>query len=237
MNMREDQIYHRIGIYGIQNKINGYIYIGKTGMNFGDRWDSHRALLRSNKHYNKYLQRAWNKYGEENFEFIIVEECDVDAINEREIYYIKFYRDQNLSYNLADGGEGGSFLGKHLSEETKRKIGDKNRVNMTGRKASDETKQKMSRSQKNRYEQWTDDDRQAWGEMSSKTARGYKWSEEDRQKMIGNKNGATHTVEEIKEIRRLHEKESLSCREIADLLHKSYDFIYGIITYRRWANI
>ena len=114
MNMREDKIYHRIGIYGIQNKINGCIYIGKTGMNFGDRWDSHRALLRSNKHYNQYLQRAWNKYGEENFEFIVVEECDVDVINEREIYYIKFYRNQNLSYNLADGGEGGSFLGKHL---------------------------------------------------------------------------------------------------------------------------
>ena len=206
-------------------------------MNFGDRWDSHRTLLRSNKHYNQYLQRAWNKYGEENFEFIVVEECDVDVINDREIYYIKFYRDKNLSYNLVDGGEGGYFLGKHLSEETKRKIGEKNRINMIGRTVSDETKQKMARAQNNRYEQWTDSDRKAWGEMSSKTARGYKWNEEDRQKMIGNKNGATHTLEEIKEIRRLHEKENLSCREIADLLHKSYAFIYGIITYRRWTNI
>lgn len=237
MKAREDQIYYRIGIYGIQNKINGCIYIGKTGMNFGDRWDSHRALLRSNKHFNLYLQRAWNKYGEENFEFIIVEECNVDDINDRERYYIQFYREQDLSYNLADGGEGGAFLGKHLSEETKRKIGEKNRINMLGRKASDETRAKMSRSQKDRYDQWTEEDRQAWGRMSSETASGYKWNEESKQKMIGNKNGATHTVEEIQEIRRLHEIDHLSCREIADLLNKSYDFIYGIITYRRWANI
>ena len=237
MKTREDKIYYRIGIYGIQNKINGCIYIGKTGMSFGDRWDSHRALLRANKHFNQYLQRAWNKYGEDNFEFIIVEECSVDELNNREIYYIGFYRDQNLSYNLADGGEGGSFLGKHLSEETKRKIGEKNRINMTGRKASDETKEKMSRSQKDRYDQWTDDDRKAWGKMSSEIARGYKWNEESKQKMVGNKNGATHTAEEIKEIRKLHESDHLSCREIADLLNESYNFIYGIITYRRWANI
>ena len=34
---REDKIYSRIGIYGIRNKVNNKIYVGKTGMNFGDR--------------------------------------------------------------------------------------------------------------------------------------------------------------------------------------------------------
>ena len=183
------------------------------------------------------IRQIIGKYGEENFEFIILEECNVDDLNNKEIYYIQYYKKQNLSYNLADGGEGGAFLGKHLSEETKRKIGEKNRINMTGRKASDETRDKMSNSQKARYEQWTDDDRQAWGAMSSETASGYKWSEDSKQKMVGNKNGSTHTVEEIKEIRRLHEVSKLSCREIADILNESYNFIYGIITYRRWANI
>lgn len=206
-------------------------------MNFGDRWDSHKSLLRNNKHFNPYLQNAWNKYGEENFEFIVVEECVVEELDDKERHYIKFYREQNLSYNLADGGEGGNFLGKHLPEETKRKIGEKNRINMTGKKMSEETKQNMSKAQKERYNNWTDEDRQAWGKLSSEKASGYKWSEESKKKMIGNKNGATHTIDEIKEIRRLHEVENKSCREIADIFSLSYPFVYNIITYRRWADI
>lgn len=237
MTEREDKIYNRICIYGIKNKVNNYIYIGKTGMNFGDRWDSHRALLRSNKHFNKHLQRAWNKYGEESFEFIVVEDCDVDELNDKERYYIQLYRDQNLSYNFADGGEGGSFLGKHLSDETKRKIGDKNRVHMTGRTLSDETRAKMSKSQKERYEQWTDEERAAWGILSSEKASGYKWNEQSRNKMIGNKNGATHTADEIREIRRMYEVDNMSCREIADYFHESYNYIFNIVKYKRWVNI
>lgn len=237
MLKRDDNIYSRIGIYGIRNLINGKIYVGKTGMNFGDRWDSHRALLRGGKHFNQYLQRAWDKYGEENFDFIIIEECGVEELDENERYYIRLYKEKGLSYNFADGGEGGSFLGKHLSEETKRKIGEKNRINMTGKKPSEETRNKMSESQNKRYSNWTEEERQAWGVLSSERARGYKWDEESRNKMIGNKNGATHTEDEIKAIRRMYEIDKKSCREIADLLNESYAFIYGIVTYRRWKNI
>lgn len=206
-------------------------------MNFGDRWDSHRSLLRNNKHFNQYLQNAWNKYGEKNFEFVVIEDCTISDLDDKERYYIQFYREQNLSYNIADGGDGGNLLGKHLSEKTKRRIGDKNRINMTGKKMSDETKQKMSQSQKKRYNKWTDEDRQAWGKMSSEKACGYTWNEESKKKMLGNKNGAKHTADEIKEIRRLHEIENKSCKEIADIFNLSYPFVYNIITYRRWANI
>jgi group I intron endonuclease len=237
MEKRSDKVYSRIGIYGIQNKINGYMYIGKTGMNFGDRWDSHRSLLRNGKHFNQYLQRAWNKYGENNFDFVVVEDCNIDELDDKERYYIQLYKSQQKSYNLADGGEGGAFLGKHLPEETKRKIGYKNRIHMTGRKLTEETRNKMSQSQKDRYEQWTEEDRQAWGKMSSEKARGYAWNDESKKKMMGNKNGATHTPEEIKEIRHLHEKENKSCKEIAEYFNLSYMYVYNIITYRRWANI
>lgn len=237
MEQRNDHIYQKIGIYGIKNKVNGKIYIGKTGMNFGDRWDSHRALLRNNKHFNSYLQHAWNKYGEDNFEFIIVEECSVNQLNDKEKYYISYYKKLNKSYNIADGGEGGCFLGKHLSDETKKKIGEKNRIHMLGRKMSDNTKQKMSNSQKQRYSLWSDQDRIEWGQMTSKCASGYHWSEESKKKMKDNKNGATHSVDEIKFIRSLHENDNKTCREIADSLHLSYDFVYEIITYRRWKNI
>ncbi len=237
MEMREDRIYNRIGIYGIQNKINGNIYVGKTGMNFGDRWDSHKSLLRNNKHFNQYLQNAWNKYGEENFEFVVIEDCSVEELDEKEQYYIKLYKKQDISYNLSDGGEGGYFLGKSLPEDVKRKIGEKNRIHMTGKKMSEQTKQKMSQSQLKRYSQWTEEDRQEWGKLSSEKASGYKWDEQSKQKMRGNKNGATHTEDEIREIRRLYEVENKTCRKIADLFGLSYDYVYGIVKYKRWANI
>ena len=164
-------IYKEYGIYGIKNKVNNKIYVGKTIMNFGDRWDCHKSQLRGGYHDNPHLQNSWNKYGEDNFEFIIIYNCenneDVDQVNLLEIEYIKHYRDLGLSYNIHDGGDGGLLLGKHLSEETKRKIGEKNRINMTGRKASEKTKQKMSESHRKFYDAWTDEDRQEWGKKMS----------------------------------------------------------------------
>ena len=195
-------IYKQIGIYRITNVTNGKSYIGKTGMNFGDRWDSHRSLLNSGKHDNPYLQRAWNKYGSENFEFAIIEVVEnSDSLNDLEIKYIAEYRERGLSYNLHDGGDGGYNLGKHLSEETKRKIGDKNRQNMLGRKASDETRRRMSDSQKKRYESWTDEDRRAHGVMTSAAASGYRWSEEAKLAFAKNQwekpNSAKFTADDI----------------------------------------
>ena len=138
-------------------------------MNFGDRRDSHFSSLRGGYHINPHLQKAFDKYGESNFKFIILYECknneDTNAVNELEKKYIKLYKDMKLAYNIGDGGDGGWNLGQHLSEETKRKIGDKNRINMTDRKATDETKKKMSISQKKRYENFSEDD---WKEYSKR---------------------------------------------------------------------
>ena len=140
-------LYKTIGIYGIKNKINGNIYVGKTAMNFGDRRDSHYSLLNNNKHKNQHLQRAWNKYGSDNLEFVILHELqDGEDINALEISYIEKYKKLGLSYNIAPGGEGGNNLGKHLSAETKRKIGEKNRIHMTGRHLSNETKKEDRKS-------------------------------------------------------------------------------------------
>lgn len=45
----------------------------------------HFGELNRNVHNNKHLQNAWNKYGEESFEFNVLEYCDVELLNEREI--------------------------------------------------------------------------------------------------------------------------------------------------------
>lgn len=95
-------------IYSIQNLINGKIYIGQTS-DLDIRWNRHKNQLRKNKHINKHLQNAWNKYGEENFKFDIIKKCsDEDNLNKLEQYYIKEYNSNNtkFGYNLTSGGEG-----------------------------------------------------------------------------------------------------------------------------------
>lgn len=236
-HIKYKEIYHMTGIYGIQNIINLKTYIGKTMMNFGDRWDSHKSLLCSNKHTNQHLQNAWNKYGSDNFEFIIIETCnDANIINELEIKYISEYRKNNKCYNISDGGDGGYNLGKHLSDETKRKIGIKNKLHMTGHKASNKTKNKMSKSQIRRYDTWTDENRKEWGKKTSQWASGYTWSEKSKEKMKNNKNGAKYTIDQVREIRRLHQKENKTFLEISLIMGIPKPAVYLIATYRRWKN-
>lgn len=204
-------------------------------MNFGDRRDCHFALLRYNNHDNKNLQNAWNKYGEENFEFIILHECDnTDDLNQLEIEYIRSYKELGLAYNIENGGDSGG-LGKHLSDETKRKIGEKNRLNMLGRKASDETRKKMSVSQTGRK---TTDETKA---LLSKKLTGKVRTDEvkERLRIINEENppSAKYSADTIREIRRLHEVDGMGYTEIAQIMSIPRGVIYGIATYRRWKHL
>ena len=75
------------GIYCIINIRNSKRYIGSS-KNIRQRLWSHRAELRHNKHENTHLQSAWNKYGEQNFDYYILENCEEDLLLEREQWYI-----------------------------------------------------------------------------------------------------------------------------------------------------
>ena len=77
----------KIGIYSIYCTKNGKVYIGSSTDIFV-RWNGHKCNLRLNKHGNRYLQNAWNKYEEESFVFSIVEECSKDILIEREQFYL-----------------------------------------------------------------------------------------------------------------------------------------------------
>lgn len=71
------------GIYLITNKLNGKVYVGAS-QNIESRWKSHKQSLNKNKHHSKLLQNAWNEYGEENFEFKVIHECENLRIVEQE---------------------------------------------------------------------------------------------------------------------------------------------------------
>lgn len=151
-----DIVYQRnhFGIYCIECVETGVKYIGQTYENFYRRWIFHKWNLKANQHNNTYLQNSWNKYGLDNFRFYPIESFDLnqkdtvgkEKLNELERYYIEKYNTFENGFNLTTGGEECKM--KPLSEESKRKIGEKNRINMTGKKASEETKKKMSDAHK-----------------------------------------------------------------------------------------
>jgi group I intron endonuclease len=60
------------GVYQIRCNTNGKIYIG-SAVNMPVRWAGHRRSLQRGVHRNRHLQRAWNKYGEERFDFTVLE--------------------------------------------------------------------------------------------------------------------------------------------------------------------
>lgn len=91
-----------VGIYKITNKINGHSYIGQS-IDIKRRWRDHK-----NKKINcdTPLQRAFKKYGIDNFTFEVLEECSSESLNEKEQYYIMKYNTYYDGYNATTGGQG-----------------------------------------------------------------------------------------------------------------------------------
>jgi predicted GIY-YIG superfamily endonuclease len=73
-------------IYAIKNIQNNKLYIGSTN-NFVLRKDTHLYKLRHNDHHCSHLQNAWNKYGANSFEFIILEKFE--NISRSDLYKIE----------------------------------------------------------------------------------------------------------------------------------------------------
>lgn len=92
-----------IGIYKYQNKINGQIYIGQS-VNIETRQKQH-LYDAMNRPDTTGVDLAIAKYGIDNFDFEILEECPKEQLNEREIYWIDFYDSYKNGYNRTIGGD------------------------------------------------------------------------------------------------------------------------------------
>ena len=112
------------GIYCIENITTNKKYIGQS-IDIKDRWRRHISELNHNSHHNDYLQKAWNKYGENDFKFYVLEYCNIDKLDKKEIYYINFYNTTNrdYGYNLTFGGQ----VNHYLIKEIKNKISNSNK--------------------------------------------------------------------------------------------------------------
>jgi group I intron endonuclease len=152
------------GIYKIVNKVNGNYYVGST-KNFNNRWRrKHRKQLRGNYHTNLRLQRAWNKYGENAFEFQIIEEVvEISSLYPTEQKYLDIAKtEQDKCYNLKFVAEGfgcwsqesiDRFKEKMKSSEVRRKISESSRKRKPrlGIPCSEEAKKKIGEKNKKRY--------------------------------------------------------------------------------------
>ena len=98
-------------IYQITNKVNGKIYIGKTN-DLNRRISKHYSELRGNYHHSHKLQRAYNKYGEENFIVTYEQFNDIteEELSQKEIETIEKFDSYYNGYNETLGGEGHSLL-------------------------------------------------------------------------------------------------------------------------------
>ena len=171
------------GIYSITSP-SGKVYIGQS-TNIEKRLYYYQTCWEHIKRQRK-LYSSFKKYGIENHVFEIVEECDLEILDEREIFYIDLFESTVKGLNIKLGGIGGK-----QTQETKNRIGKSNLgisrpktpeqiEKLRGQTRTEETKLKMVMAKKGFNITWGDKISEA------KRKNPFKYSEESKQKMRKN---------------------------------------------------
>ena len=113
-----------IGVYTITNKLDGKIYVGSS-KDVKGRIASHKSYLRNNNHKNPKLQSAVNKHKLINFEFELIEECELEHQFATECYW---YNMLNPSYNLVDINPNKGGRSWSTEQRDAKRLNSKNRV-------------------------------------------------------------------------------------------------------------
>lgn len=118
---REPKRSRQSGIYQIICKPTGKVYVG-SAVWLAKRKRHHREALLAGRHHSQYLQKAWNKYGPDAFEFLVLEYCEKENLTEREQFYIDLFKsaDPLNGFNLQPKAH--SNLGMTMSPEAREKL-------------------------------------------------------------------------------------------------------------------
>jgi group I intron endonuclease len=184
------------GIYKITNLVNNKCYFGQTN-NIKTRLSGHKSQLRGNYSPHEHLQRAFNKYTEDNFLFeVICYEDDPEILDELEIEYINLFNtlDKNYGYNKKPGGT----KYKYHIDETRELISKNNARYWLGKTQSKESSIRKSKSMKGKN-----------------TVIGWK-NPEHSEKMKGNQYNRNKKIDDDKDIIINLYNSGLSFQKIAD---------------------
>ena len=171
-------------IYIVINDINHKVYIGQTSTSLKQRWREHTHTDINN---GTHFHNALLKYGVDKFHLYLLEECTIDKLNVREIYYISIFNSYKDGYNMTPGGAG-----------------------VPGYKHTDEDKIKMAQASKQFWSSLSDKDRQLFIQQRAAKLKGVPKSPEHRLalsearqgKYTGKINGfyGKHHTQETKDI-------------------------------------
>jgi len=131
------------GVYSITNKVNGKRYVGSASISFRKRWKEHIRQMSGGIHHSKPLQRAWNKYGEDNFVFEVLATCPKEYCIKLEQWFI-----DNLKPEYNINPTAGSRLGAKVSEEERKRMSERGKA----RGADPEVRKRMSEMQLKRFQ-------------------------------------------------------------------------------------
>lgn len=218
-------------VYQIRNLTNDKVYVGST-LNYTRRRNNHKMRLRLNKHHSQHLQNAWNRYGQENFVFEILEE--IKEQNELLAAEEKWFKrtkciERKFGYNVCkkpggsygvepwNKGRVGVFSGETKEKQSKSKLGENNPF--YGKKHTPETKKRISKSHK-----------------------GVKFSEEHKKNISRNHadfSGEQHpqsklSWESVREIRKRYIVEEITLKQLAKEYNVVFSTIHAIVQNRIW---
>lgn len=113
------------GIYLIELLNSGRFYVGSS-VDILHRWDCHKSDLIKNSHHSILLQRAWNKYGADNFEFKILELVkNIDNLFLQEQYWIDGLGAACIGFNISPYAERTRMSPASILKGAKKRTGQK----------------------------------------------------------------------------------------------------------------